>query len=169
MTAISRPPKKNAGPSPAFNRFSGGAKDLRTSSRSGRRRSAESDSLPRYRNLDNRCYHQTPTADAYQQIFDTEGKRRVIQQTPPTPAVPFRRRRNGFFTDNPLTFFIVARFWSFRRNFDGRPKLIRNLPVERGPVANQMDVTGRIKLASTSGMVPCPSWRRPAPRFHNSA
>ena len=59
----------------------------------------------------------------------------------------FGRRRNGFFADNPLPFFVVPGFWGVRSDLDRRTKLIRNLPVNRSPVANQMDVTGWNKMS----------------------
>src|ERR1700741_726554 len=80
-----------------------------------------------------------------EEVFDTEGKRRVIQQAPPTRAMPLRRNR--FFSNDPLPFFVVPGFWGFRRDLDRRTKLIRNLPVNRSPVANQMDVTVWMKLS----------------------
>ena len=79
------------------------------------------------------------------QVFDTEGKGRVIQQTPPAPTtMSFGCRCDGFFANDVFAFFVVARFWRFRSNLNWRPELVRDLPIYRGPIADQMNVTRRI-------------------------
>src|SRR5260221_2784577 len=63
----------------------------------------------------------------------------------------FGRRRNGFFTDDPLSFFVVSGFGSFWSDHRWGPELIRDLPVERRPVADQMDVAGWGQAGASGG------------------
>ena len=66
--------------------------------------------------------------------------------------------RNGLFADDALSFFVVAGFRRFRSDLNGRPEFIGDLPIERRPAADQMDVTGPSRPASIAGIVPCPSF-----------
>src|SRR5260370_28499969 len=55
----------------------------------------------------------------------------------------FGRRRNRFFAHDSFSFFVVSGLGSFWSDLRWRSELIRDLPVKRGPVADQMDISGR--------------------------
>jgi len=76
------------------------------------------------------------------EVLDTKRDGHIVQQASPTPTVTFGCGRNRLFADHPLSFFVVAGFRRFRSDRSGRPEFIGDLPINCGPAADQMDVTG---------------------------
>ena len=80
-------------------------------------------------------------------IFDTEGQVSVCQESTPSPARRLGLRRDRLLSNHAFAFFIIARLRRFRCYERGSTEDIRNLPVDSGVAADQVDVTRGIQAA----------------------
>ena len=90
-------------------------------------------------------------------VVNTEGDCRISQKIASAPARAFRCRGNRFFANDSFSFFIITRLRCFGRYLDRRTNFIGDLPVQRRPIPDGMDVPWdtivRDKRSDRSGRV----------------